>query len=147
MEESEYNQHVAKTASNDFERARRKAFLNDLRSTLGGRPNWLLAFEQVQSVLPIKGQSYRGMQEVPVASIVGSVDRYHDFDRAFLPTQTRTRPRWESVDRAAARAVVQSGRGLFCEGWESPGICRQREGRGIYRRRGDRADHEGAAHI
>ncbi len=37
---------------------------------------------------------------------MGSVDRYHDFDRAFLPTQTRTRPRWESVDRAALTDVI-----------------------------------------
>lgn len=97
---------VAQLASADYERARRKAFLNDLMSTLSGKPNWLLAFEQVQRALPFKGQRYRGMAEVPVSSIVGSVDRYHDFDRAFLPTQTKTRPRWESVDRAALSDVV-----------------------------------------
>jgi hypothetical protein len=106
MQESEYSPHVAKIAREDFERARRKAFLNDLMATLGRRPNWLMAFEEVQRSIPIKGQTYRGMQEVPVAAIVGSVDRYHDFDRAFLPTQTQTRPRWESVDRAALTDVV-----------------------------------------
>jgi hypothetical protein len=106
MEGNVFNHQIAKIASDDFERARRKAFLNDLRAALGGRPNWLMAFEEVQRSLPIKGQSYKGMQEVPVSSIVGSVDRYHDFDRAFLPTQTKTRPRWESIDRATLTDVV-----------------------------------------
>ena len=43
---------------------------------------------------------------MPVSAIVGSVDRYHDFSRAFLPIQTQTRPRWESVDRAALTDVA-----------------------------------------
>lgn len=106
MQEGVYNQEIARVASNDFDRARRKAFRNDLRAALGRRPNWLMAFEEVRRVIPIKGQAYKGMQEVPVTAIVGSVDRYHDFDRAFLPTQTRTRPRWESVDRAALTDVA-----------------------------------------
>ena len=49
------------------------------------------AFEEVRGALPFEGQVYKGMQEVPVSQIVGSVDRYQDFDRAFLPTQTKTR--------------------------------------------------------
>lgn len=106
MEESDFSSQIAKIASDDFERARRKAFMNDLRAALGGKPNWLMAFEEVQKAIPISGQSYKGMQEVPVASILGSVDRYHDFDRAFLPTQTQTRPRWESIDRATLTDVV-----------------------------------------
>jgi hypothetical protein len=31
---------------------------------------------------------------------VGSVNRYRDFDRAFLPSQARTEGRWESIGRA-----------------------------------------------
>ncbi|MGH2473028.1 MAG: hypothetical protein ACRDG6_11615, partial [Candidatus Limnocylindria bacterium] len=37
---------------------------------------------------------------VLIDQIVGSVGRYRDFDRAFLPRQVKTRDRWESVDRA-----------------------------------------------
>src|SRR5207249_10794535 len=59
-----------------------------------------LSFEEVQRALPIHGQVYKGIQQVPLADIVGSVDRYQDFDRHFLPTQSFTRPRWESVDIA-----------------------------------------------
>src|SRR5436190_4118346 len=89
--------HIAET---DFDRVRRRAFLRELTSTLSGRSNWLLSFEEVSRTLPMKGQFYRGVQQVPVAEIVGSVDRYHDFDREFLPTQSHTRPRWVSVDVA-----------------------------------------------
>jgi hypothetical protein len=98
--------HVAQMAQADFERARRKAFFNDLMSTLSGKPNWLLSFEEVRSAVPIKGQFYGGVHQVPISAIVGSVDRYHDFDRKFLPTQTHTRPRWESVDRATLTDVI-----------------------------------------
>jgi hypothetical protein len=36
---------------------------------------------------------------VPVKSIIGSVDRYRDFDSAFLPTQTHTANRWKTINR------------------------------------------------
>jgi hypothetical protein len=98
--------HFTQIAAHDFERAHRKAFISQLISTLKREPNWLLSFEEVQEKLPLKGQHYRGVQQVPISDIVGSVDRYHDFNRAFMPTQTHTRPRWESVDIAALTDVI-----------------------------------------
>lgn len=104
--DSDISRLVANTAQADFERARRKAFLNDVVSNLQGKSNWLLSWEEVQKILPMQGQYYKGVQQVPVSSIVGSVDRYHDFDRKFMPTQRHTRPRWESVDRAALTDII-----------------------------------------
>jgi hypothetical protein len=101
-----HNRYAAQTAAQDFERARRKAFLNDILATLRRQPNWLLSFDEVQRALSIESQHYRGLQTVPVNQIVGSVDRYHDFDRRFLPTQRNTRPRWESVDIATLTDVT-----------------------------------------
>ena len=98
--------HFVQIAAHDFERAHRKAFISQLISSLKREPNWLLSFEEVKEKLPLKGQHYRGIQQVPISDIVGSVDRYHDFNRAFLPTQTHTRPRWESVDIAALSDVI-----------------------------------------
>jgi hypothetical protein len=40
------------------------------------------------------------MRQVPIDAIIGSVGRFQDFDRAFLPKATSTRNRWESIDRA-----------------------------------------------
>ena len=34
------------------------------------------------------------------ARIVGSLNRYHQFDRAFLPVEDRIGSRWQNVDRA-----------------------------------------------
>lgn len=84
----------------DFGTARRKAFWNEIMSFLSGRPNRLLSWDEVRDKLGIRGQVYRGMQAVPVDKIIGSVGRYRDFDRVFLPTQDRTADRWRSIARA-----------------------------------------------
>jgi hypothetical protein len=84
----------------DFGTARRKAFWNEILSFLSGRPNRLLSWDEVRDKLGIRGQVYRGMQAVPVDKIIGSVGRYRDFDRVFLPTQDRTVDRWLSIARA-----------------------------------------------
>jgi hypothetical protein len=84
----------------EFERARQKAFFHDLVAVLRRRPNDLIPYHEVRSRLSPEGESYRGMQTVPVVQIIGSVDRFKDFDRAFLPRQSYTRGRWLNVDRA-----------------------------------------------
>ena len=84
----------------DFHTARRKAFWREVFSFLGGRPNRLLSWREVCDKLGIRGQIYRGMQTIPVDRIIGSVGRYLDFDRAFLPTQGVTANRWRSIARA-----------------------------------------------
>jgi hypothetical protein len=91
---------IALQARNDFESARFGAFFGEVASWLRRRPNWLISFRDVENHLPIEGQIQRGFQTVPVAAVRGSVDRYEDFDRNFLPRQSHTRARWESVDRA-----------------------------------------------
>ncbi len=92
----ELNQRVR----SDFGRARRKAFLNRVRSIVSGRPTTLLSYDDVKSALHIGGPIYRGVQTVRVDQIVGSLNRYHQFDRAFLPVEDRIGTRWQSVDRA-----------------------------------------------
>ncbi len=93
-------------AESDFTRARAKAFLHEVAAALAHRPNELLSFDAVRRSLKIFGEHYRGVRPVRVSQIVGSTtQRYHDFDRAFLPTQTRTKSRWKSIDRAYYRDV------------------------------------------
>lgn len=84
----------------DFSRARFKAFLNRVRAVIEGRPTTLLSYDEVKSALHVGGPIYRGVQTVRVDQIVGSLNRYHQFDRAFLPTEDQIRSRWQSVDRA-----------------------------------------------
>ena len=81
----------------DFDTARRKAFWNEIISFLSGRPNRLLSWDEVRDKLGVRGQVYWGIRAVPVDKIIGSVGRYRDFDRVFLPTQDRTASRWRSI--------------------------------------------------
>ncbi len=93
-------------ASQDYERALFKAAWRKILAGLKGESNELLPFEQVREQLPFRGQHYIGMKEVPVDKIVGSMGRYRDFDRAFLPRQKRTRGRWINIDKAHHADVI-----------------------------------------
>ncbi len=83
-----------------FSRARMKAFLRSALATLQGESNDLLNYEEVRRKTRAGLPIYRGLQSVPVEKIVGSVNRYRDFDRAFLPTQDFTADRWQRVGSA-----------------------------------------------
>jgi hypothetical protein len=84
----------------DFNAARTKASFRELLALLTGRRNRLLAYDEVREKLRLGGPIYRGVQTVPLRQIVGSVNRYKEFDRAFLPLQTHTAQRWQRVNRA-----------------------------------------------
>ncbi len=84
----------------DFARARFKAFLNRIRRVLMGQPTTLLSYDEVKEKLRIGGPVYRGVRTVPIGQIAGSLNRYHQFDRAFLPTEDRLADRWQNIDRA-----------------------------------------------
>lgn len=89
----------------DYSRARFKAFINSIRSAISGAPNRLLSYDDVKEKLHLGGPIYRGVQTVRVEQIAGSLNRYHQFDRAFLPTQGDTSARWENVNRAFYRDI------------------------------------------
>src|SRR5918911_3555568 len=93
-------------ADKDFTRARRKAFLRRIGAFLRRDPgsNRLLSFDEVKSALGAVEQVYLGMRTVPVEKIVGSVGRYRDFDRAFLPSKGDLGDRWKRIDQLMQRA-------------------------------------------
>ena len=84
----------------DFDRAKRSARMRRIISRLLGRDIGLLPFEDVRHSLGSREQGYRGVRPVRIDQIIGSLGRSDDFDRAFLPTQTHSRRKWLSVDRA-----------------------------------------------
>jgi hypothetical protein len=90
----------ASTVKADFARARFKAFINRVRNILAGGSKTLLSYDEVKAKLHIGGPIYRGVQTVPLEKIAGSLNRYEEFDRAFLPLQDQTARRWENIDRA-----------------------------------------------
>jgi hypothetical protein len=84
----------------DFERARQRAFFQDLVSIFARRPSDLISYHDFRKRVSPEGESYRGLQTVPLNKIVGSMDRFRDFNRAFFPRQRFTAGRWQSIDRA-----------------------------------------------
>jgi hypothetical protein len=96
---------VEEQVKSDFERARQKAFINELLSFFNRRSNELMSYHDVHKRFKPEGESYRGMQEVPVRQVIGSFDRFRDFDRAFLPRQAHSEGRWKNVDRAYHRDI------------------------------------------
>jgi hypothetical protein len=60
----------------------------------------LLSFDQVQQLLRSRVEIDRGTQLIPIDHIIGSVGRYRDFDRAFLPLSGADAERWKRLDIA-----------------------------------------------
>jgi hypothetical protein len=94
------------TAREDFDEAIRKGFWRTVASWFTRTNNDLLPFDEIRSRLRTGGEHYMGVRQIPVEKIVGSVNRYNDFDRAFLPRRSHTRSRWESIDRAHLQDVI-----------------------------------------
>jgi hypothetical protein len=86
-----------------FDRAQRAAFLQDMLAPLRNQPADLLPFEEVRERLALGSHVYKGLQEVPLDRIVGSVARYHDFNRAFRPRHRSLRSRWKRVKKLEGR--------------------------------------------
>lgn len=80
-----------------FHGARNRAFLQEFMSLLRGQPAELLSFEEVRARLRLREESYKGLQDVPLEKIAGSVGRYRDFTKSFLPRSGEMRERWSRV--------------------------------------------------
>jgi hypothetical protein len=96
----QFPESFSEQARTDFQRARFKAFINRVWGALSGQPTTLLSYDQVKEKLRIGGPIYRGVQTVRVDQIAGSLNRYHEFDRVFLPASDKLAARWQSVNRA-----------------------------------------------
>lgn len=83
-----------------FQRARARGFFSRILRSLAGHPQDLLSFEEVREKLHLGGPVYRGVQDVPLDRIIGSVDRYRDFDRLFLPKSGHIEDKWDRINRA-----------------------------------------------
>jgi hypothetical protein len=92
-------------ADTDFIRARRRARLRAVvaRFRREHAPNRLLSFDDVRRELVADNRLYRGTRVVEVDGIVGSVGRWRDFDRSFLPARASMGQRWKRIDRTFQR--------------------------------------------
>ncbi len=88
------------SAVEDFHRARLQAKLEDLVGHLTGRSTELLSYEDVRHKLRARRRPFQRVDDIALNSIVGSVGRYKDFTRSFLPRHASSRDRWANVEVA-----------------------------------------------
>ena len=88
------------SASSDFEKAYKRGFWSRIIKRLKGETTQLLPFDEVRDRFPLEGQHYLGLKTIPIDHIVGSLGRYRDFDRAFLPVRRHIKNRWIKIDEA-----------------------------------------------
>lgn len=108
------------SALQDFHEARQRAALQEALARLTGQSTALLSYEAVYHQLRAVGSAERGRREIPLEAIIGSVGRYTDFTRTFLPKQESDASRWVGVMTAATDAaglppiqVYQIGQAYF----------------------------------
>ena len=87
-------------ALEDFRQARSKARLQHLLAAITGESLDLLRFDEITQKMHGLGLSSKGLHEIPIDAIVGSVNRYQDFDRNFLPLHDSDVERWANVKAA-----------------------------------------------
>ena len=91
-------------AVEDFQTARQRAALQEILARFTGKSSQLLSYEEVAEKLKLRVRSDRGVQQIPLDAIVGSVGRYTDFTRSFLPRRMEDRERWARV-----KAAIEDG--------------------------------------
>ena len=102
------DQYKYQMAIHDFQSARQKAGIQDVLARFTGKSTQLLSYEEVAEKLKLRIRTERGVQHIPLDAIVGSVGRYTDFTRTFLPRRNDDRERWANV-----KAVfLEEGAGL-----------------------------------
>lgn len=99
MSETQNRSHFEQMASLDFDQAYKKGFMRAMLNRLTQKRSGLIPFDELRGMLNIQGQRDMGMREIEIEKIIGSLNRYQDFDDSFLPRQTHTRRRWENIDR------------------------------------------------
>jgi hypothetical protein len=99
---------VDEQVDKDFHRALLKVSLHGMWDRMCRRSahEHLLAFEEAKAALENSSQAcLPRIRPVEVEKIVGSVGRYKDFDRDFLPRKKYMWQRWSRVDRAYHEGV------------------------------------------
>ncbi|HEX6035099.1 MAG TPA: universal stress protein [Anaerolineales bacterium] len=98
------NYHLA---VQDFQSAHLRGKLQGVLARITGKSNELLSYEEVAEKLKLQGRSDKGVQMIPVDAIIGSVGRYTDFTRTFLPRRSGDQQRWANVKTVTMNPVSE----------------------------------------
>ena len=92
-------------AIEDFRRARQRGNMRSILDRARGRSRELLSYEEVKQKLNARETPRRELQDIPLDAIVGSVGRYKDFTRDFMPRKDSDAGRWANVKVAMTGLV------------------------------------------
>ncbi len=87
-------------AGDRYRRELSKAQMADLLSKISGENTDLVKFDEVAKRLKTRQRIEMGTEMVSLDKIVGSVGRYMDFTREFLPRSGANKARWTNIDAA-----------------------------------------------
>jgi nucleotide-binding universal stress UspA family protein len=90
------------SALDDFHQARRQAAMQQLLARFTGESTELLSYDDIRKKLKVTNLRERGLHDIPVDKIIGSVGRYNDFTRSFLPKSNTSEERWARVKMAVS---------------------------------------------
>ncbi len=94
------NEYYEAAARQHYEASLRKAQISDLLGLITGAETNLVSFDEVAQRLKARQEISRRLENVPLDKIVGSVGRYQDFTREFLPRSNVNSFRWARLDAA-----------------------------------------------
>jgi len=101
------DQYNFQMAIQDFQSARQRAAVQEVLARFTGKSTKLLSYDEVAEKLNLHARMERGIQQIPLDAIVGSVGRTTEFTRTFLPRRAGDRQRWAGV-----KAAMQEDKGL-----------------------------------
>lgn len=96
-----------RAAVHDFQAAQQRAAVQEVLARITGKSTQLLSYDEVAEKLKLQVRTERGLHDIPLDAIVGSVGRYTDFTRTFLPRRVKDQQRWAGV-----KAAMESSEGL-----------------------------------
>jgi len=100
------NISIKNITKEDFNKAFFKSQIERILNRIFKTNDSLLSFREIVGYIKINNQYYKGMQVVKIKDILGSEDRYRDFNKKFLPKRQELRNRWESIDEAHYKDII-----------------------------------------
>lgn len=98
---AQINPLARQQAERHFQQARQQARWKQLSAWVSGREETLLPFETIRSEIRSANPYCLGLRQIPLHRIVGSVGRYQEFTRHYLPLSDTMKERWIQVEALA----------------------------------------------
>lgn len=80
-----------------FDKMKEESYWDSWRQFFTQQPNNLLSFSAVKNILNLHLAQNKGIKEIAIDDIVGSVSRFNEFSRTFKPKHKFTEDRWLRV--------------------------------------------------